>query len=1780
MNEDSDDISFVEEEEEEDVVSQLRRTSRPSDNTDASAEGADPLLSGINISGANSWQDVDRAQLSSTVLKLISSVASTAPTDDKSRDAVWHPTVTFTISQDQYQDPLGFGTIDLLNMKLERPGGEEPQEEQQQPHMTPSGQAMAAAVSGKRGKRGGQSKGAVGRFFSELTRQGSASEFSRRAELARQPSISAALAAAGMAGAGQGRSSRGKASSSGAGAGREAQSAAGFAGGLKQVKLLPSEEGFDPEAYLAIFHEASSAPQLAQGLRVLEHELGERTGQLKQLVKQNFERFISCKTTIDDIYVKLRRIESTSTGVSTEVLYSAIQQVQDGASEVFGPILERSAKAERIRSVQLLLRRFQGLFSAPQRISAHAAARDFEQVTAEFKRANGLIKPGPKTIKVWAALYAEIEKRVSEVYQQLQGEIQDPRLPAASASELVQHMLALQAEGLPAAQGQDPLALLLAAREARFAAAMQAVAADHERAVGRLRAAMAAAAADEKMQDPAAISEAQLLKWRGSWDGSSSSSTMQPGLPAAAAVGGSSAVFARSIAGYRGSSAAAAAAAGAAGPDLLGSIIGAAGISDLGLGLRSFAGGVLGGGLPGSKHLSEVAPLSGLQPPAPRSRLVQDTRCTAGELLYLKNLQRHSEVLLECLPGLWQAAGTSKLQLPLNLPASAAAKLQQTLAGAAGILQRLVSSYCKEVGALAAALAGVGPLREALLAAAEELAYTIQQLEAQEAPGPALEAVQGLLGQLVASGVQQLAGHLHGVPAWLIAREGWQLSVTHSGSQPITMMPEQLQEEVTVAMQYYQQLLGCSTGSSTGSLSSSTSAARGITADVTTKPIRDAYFTVLGAVLSDDVRLLLMSSNLSFMRERLVGSLTQRFLLVLTGEVAAEVERCSRYVVKLAGRLDSTIQAVHGVYFERKRRSIDRLLGSYIKPDGQPVGVPPDLREVSPHAQQLVQLVAGIQSETFTYARLFMQQLLHAALEHLGSALSSAFASLPNAGAAAAGGAGGASAAAAGCPVEALGQYFMDLVYLDAVLSKAGPQSLSVDMAAAYQLLSARMCAAGSRAAAAAAETPLARSLLAIKDPQELNKKLQEVVDQMLQTRQLRPQLSANKCSGIRPFSASPAVTARHHANRPSASNSLTPRAPSPSGARRDFTLCQAASTIDTDVGVPTKLTGEARSHETDVVIIGSGIGGLCCGALLAKYGVKVTVVESHSEPGGAAHTWQRGGYHFESGPSLYSGMNARGKDANPLAHVLQAIGEPLECVQYNTWNVLVPEGQFLTRIGNDNFLDVLSQIRGPGSPAIAEWRRLQEVMRPLAKAAVLLPPVAFRWVLLPPVAFRWVLLPPVAFRWVLLPPVAFRWVLLPPVAFRWVLLPPVAFRWVLLPPVAFRWVLLPPVAFRWVLLPPVAFRWVLLPPVAFRWVLLPPVAFRWVLLPPVAFRWVLLPPVAFRWVLLPPVAFRYDPGVLLSAIGRYLPALATGGTDAMKLTGPFSKVLDGVVADPFIRNWLDLLSFLLSGLPANGTIAAEVAFMFNEWYRPDCMLDFPVGGSQAMVQALIRGLEKRGGRLLLNSHVERIQLDSSGRATGVALRGNGSIKARKAVVSNASVWNTVRLLPPDAPAAQAAVSNFNREAEQTPNCPSFMHLHIGFDKTGLPDDLELHHIIVNDWSRGVDAEQNVVLISIPSVKDPSMAPAGKHCLHAYLPATEPYHLWKGLDRKSPDYAKLKEERSQVLWKGVEKIIPDIRSRAEVSFVGTPLTHERYLRRARGSYGPAFKAGEALFPGE
>jgi hypothetical protein len=47
---------------------------------------------------------------------------------------------------------------------------------------------------------------------------------------------------------------------------------------------------------------------------------------------------------------------------------------------------------------------------------------------------------------------------------------------------------------------------------------------------------------------------------------------------------------------------------------------------------------------------------------------------------------------------------------------------------------------------------------------------------------------------------------------------------------------------------------------------------------------------------------------------------------------------------------------------------------------------------------------------------------------------------------------------------------------------------------------------------------------------------------------------------------------------------------------------------------------------------------------------------------------------------------------------------------------------------------------------------------------------------------------------------------------------------------------------------------------------------------------------------------------------------------------GPFTQLLDDAhIKTPFLRNWCNLLAFLLSGVPADGTIAAEMVRALDE---------------------------------------------------------------------------------------------------------------------------------------------------------------------------------------------------------------------------------------------------------
>ncbi|NIO16391.1 MAG: NAD(P)-binding protein, partial [Deltaproteobacteria bacterium] len=61
---------------------------------------------------------------------------------------------------------------------------------------------------------------------------------------------------------------------------------------------------------------------------------------------------------------------------------------------------------------------------------------------------------------------------------------------------------------------------------------------------------------------------------------------------------------------------------------------------------------------------------------------------------------------------------------------------------------------------------------------------------------------------------------------------------------------------------------------------------------------------------------------------------------------------------------------------------------------------------------------------------------------------------------------------------------------------------------------------------------------------------------------------------------------------------------------------------------------------EYDVIVIGSGLGGLTAGALLAKRGLKVLLLEQHYHPGGCAVTFRRKDFTVEVGLHAMDGLD------------------------------------------------------------------------------------------------------------------------------------------------------------------------------------------------------------------------------------------------------------------------------------------------------------------------------------------------------------------------------------------------------------------------------------------------------------------------------------------------------------------------------------------------------------
>lgn len=167
------------------------------------------------------------------------------------------------------------------------------------------------------------------------------------------------------------------------------------------------------------------------------------------------------------------------------------------------------------------------------------------------------------------------------------------------------------------------------------------------------------------------------------------------------------------------------------------------------------------------------------------------------------------------------------------------------------------------------------------------------------------------------------------------------------------------------------------------------------------------------------------------------------------------------------------------------------------------------------------------------------------------------------------------------------------------------------------------------------------------------------------------------------------------------------------------------------------------------------------------------------------------------------------------------------------------------------------------------------------------------------------------------------------------------------------------------------------------------------------------------------------------------------------------------------------------------------MAYMVEDFFKENAVMDFPKGGSGELMGALARGVTKRPGcSVEVSTAVDEVIIED-GKAVGVKLAKSGRIiRAKEAVVSNADLYNTYNFVPEgvhelfDEERIKFLGATAKPEDGSVPYCKSFMHLHLGVKAELIPEDAPPQWTVVKDWSKGIDSVGNVVVVSVGSKLD------------------------------------------------------------------------------------------------
>jgi prolycopene isomerase len=275
------------------------------------------------------------------------------------------------------------------------------------------------------------------------------------------------------------------------------------------------------------------------------------------------------------------------------------------------------------------------------------------------------------------------------------------------------------------------------------------------------------------------------------------------------------------------------------------------------------------------------------------------------------------------------------------------------------------------------------------------------------------------------------------------------------------------------------------------------------------------------------------------------------------------------------------------------------------------------------------------------------------------------------------------------------------------------------------------------------------------------------------------------------------------------------------------------------------------------------------------------------------------------------------------------------------------------------------------------------------------------------------------------------------------------------------------------------------------------------------------------------PVLFKYSRATVAQAIEEYL-------------VDPRLRALAGAIW-PYIGTPPSRASLV--------TLATHVSVLVDGSY-------YPVGSAQTTADALAVAIVRKGGEIVVNRSVERIELEG-GRATGVVLDGGDRVAA-EAVVSAVAAPQLFEELVGVDNLPSGFVKRFRRMRPGHSAVLVYAGTTLDLEGMGAAHEnfLSLQDDPEDSWRDVMEGNPGGMWATVPTIVDPSLAPEGEHAIT--ITSSARYDASNG-------WAADLERFSDRMIGAFETIFPGLRESITCLEVATPRTIERFTRNTRGA---------------